>query len=380
MNIKTICMLAAAATLAAGCEKTANNNDEVVVTVNDAKLYRSEVDRDVAMLIEARKAQIPAEQLEAAKNAFGEQIANTFVMKTLLLAKAKELGVDKVSPEERAKREAEFVKANAGMPDAPKSVEDFAKKYPLGHDRAIQEFEDGIVIQKLLDREVVSKITVDPARVQAFIGNVVSNNAEKAKKGAGAEGKIKELKKSLEGLSGKDLDKKFAELAKANSDCPSKEKGGDLGEFTKGRMVKEFEEAAFSLPVGKVSDPVKTPFGWHLILVAKKTPAVEAKGDTPAEPEKVTASHILLMSQAPQPVPTKEQAESALKRPEEQSRLRAYFDALRKGAKITAPGFPGILPPEAKPAAAKPVAAPPAKPQTPPAAKDAAKKAPAQKK
>jgi len=59
----------------------------------------------------------------------------------------------------------------------------------------------------------------------------------------------------------------FAEEAKKNSLCPSSIEGGDLGFFGKGQMVPEFEEAAFNLPVGKVSLPIKTQFGWHLILV-----------------------------------------------------------------------------------------------------------------
>lgn len=67
----------------------------------------------------------------------------------------------------------------------------------------------------------------------------------------------------------------FAALAKKQSEDPgSKDKGGDLDCFGKGMMDKAFEEVAFKLPVGKVSEPVRSAFGWHYILVTKKVPPV----------------------------------------------------------------------------------------------------------
>lgn len=59
----------------------------------------------------------------------------------------------------------------------------------------------------------------------------------------------------------------FEALAKRFSKCPSKSKGGNLGWFGKGEMVPEFENAAFAAKKGEVVGPVKTEFGYHLILV-----------------------------------------------------------------------------------------------------------------
>ena len=62
----------------------------------------------------------------------------------------------------------------------------------------------------------------------------------------------------------------FEEYAQKYSLCPSGQRGGDLGYFGRGQMVKEFEDEAFELPVGEVSEPVLTDFGWHLIKVTDK--------------------------------------------------------------------------------------------------------------
>jgi peptidyl-prolyl cis-trans isomerase C len=57
----------------------------------------------------------------------------------------------------------------------------------------------------------------------------------------------------------------FGSLAQAHSSCPSKANGGDLGEFSPGMMVKPFEDATVATPLGGISEPVQTQFGYHLI-------------------------------------------------------------------------------------------------------------------
>lgn len=67
--------------------------------------------------------------------------------------------------------------------------------------------------------------------------------------------------------------KSFEEAAQECSTCPSGSRGGDLGEFGRGQMVKEFEEAAFNAEIGELVGPVKTQFGYHLIKVENKKEA-----------------------------------------------------------------------------------------------------------
>ncbi len=78
------------------------------------------------------------------------------------------------------------------------------------------------------------------------------------------------IKEIEEGLS-------FEDAAKKYSSCPSKEAGGNLGEFSKGQMVPEFDEAVFSMEEGELSAPVKTQFGYHIIKLIKKNPAGESE-------------------------------------------------------------------------------------------------------
>ncbi|KAG7397255.1 hypothetical protein PHYBOEH_001067 [Phytophthora boehmeriae] len=78
-----------------------------------------------------------------------------------------------------------------------------------------------------------------------------------------------EIAKELE-AAGDELESEFARLAKERSKCPSSRKGGDLGSFGRGQMVPEFDTVAFEKPLGAVHK-VRTQFGWHLVLITKRT-------------------------------------------------------------------------------------------------------------
>ena len=63
----------------------------------------------------------------------------------------------------------------------------------------------------------------------------------------------------------------FAEMAQQHSKCPSGQRGGDLGTFSQGQMVKEFDDIVFSADLGKVHGPIQTQFGYHLIEITSRT-------------------------------------------------------------------------------------------------------------
>ena len=314
---------------------------KVAAEVNGKKLTYGELDGDIAKLLGKQK--VPAERQEAMKKRFRDQLVQQFVIKTILLGEAEKKGV-KLTGDELKKREEEFLKSVAGRPGAPKTIDEMLEKYPLGKERAQRDVEENFVIRKLLEQEVTSKIKIDEKVLAEKFAAATSNYTAAVKAAAGAEDKVKGLKKQLDGLKGDALTNKFAQLAKEHSDCPSKAKGGGLGAFRRGQMVPEFDKVACASEPLNVSDPVKTQFGWHLVMVTKKFPAVEAKDGKPPEPEKVQASHILVSARVPKEPPTKEAFEKQMKRAQEQQATRKYIDALRAAAKIEAPDFPALKP------------------------------------
>lgn len=152
----------------------------------------------------------------------------------------------------------------------------FAK---MGEEMKLEETEDfqqilknakKDILAQLAIRETMKGVEVSDEEVKAYY----DANRQQFKKGAtisakhiltDAEDKCQTILDSI--LHG---EKTFEDAAKEFSTCPSGARGGDLGQFGRGQMVKEFEDVAFAAEIGEVKGPVKTQFGYHLIKVENK--------------------------------------------------------------------------------------------------------------
>lgn len=201
-------------------------------------------------VVETKEGNITKEEFyEALKDASGDQVLQQLVYEKVLAEKYK------VTDEEVDER-VQAVKDQLGdqfetalLSYGYKDEEDLRNKFKVA---------------MLQEKAATSEIKVTEEEMKEYYDSYEPNITARHILVAD-EATALEVKKKLEG--GAD----FAELAKEYStDTVSAEKGGDLGSFGKGQMVAEFEQAAYGLEVGQVSDPVQTEHGWHIIEVTKK--------------------------------------------------------------------------------------------------------------
>ncbi len=132
------------------------------------------------------------------------------------------------------------------------------------------------MLQQYNLRKMFNEITISDEEVKAFYdeNKGLYNRPEMVKAShilVDSEEKANDILEDItDGLS-------FEDAAKEFSSCPSKQEGGALGQFGKGQMVKEFEDAAFTMRVGEISAPIKTQFGYHIIKLTEHLPARSAE-------------------------------------------------------------------------------------------------------
>lgn len=232
--------------------------DKVVITIGDEKITEAQFED----LIEG----LPENYRNAARGPQKRAFADQIVQATLLSQEALKRKLDQ-DPKVKAMADYQrtVIFANAAFAAMQKDVK--------VDDAAIQKYYD----DHKVDYEVLKAkhilIRVKGAPMQARSGKPELTDEE-------ALAKAQEIRKRL--LAGED----FATIAKAESDdVGSGAQGGELGEFKKGMMVPPFEQAAFAAKVNEVTEPVKTPFGYHLIVVeshvtktvAEVRPEIETK-------------------------------------------------------------------------------------------------------
>ncbi|MBV8531026.1 MAG: peptidylprolyl isomerase [Candidatus Eremiobacteraeota bacterium] len=183
--------------------------------------------------------------------------------------------------------------------------------------------------QIVLDKALKSQVKISPAEVKQ---NFQQSHAQYDKPDQVSARHILvpnlALAQTIEGdlKSGQN----FADLAKKYStDTATKDKGGELGSFRRGQMVPAFDKYAFSAPIGKISPPVKSPFGYHIIQVESRTPGKKAT----------------LASATPQ-------IEDTLRQQHEAPLIQPFLQSLQQKATISVndPQFAGLFPSPAPPA------------------------------
>jgi peptidyl-prolyl cis-trans isomerase C len=257
--------------------------DSVAVTVNGIDITEGEIEKlikpQLDMMARQSSNQAPA-FVEQLKKMLRQQAVDAMIVGRLLDEKVKEANIV-VTEEQVIGRITEM--ASAQRP--PLSLEDFKneieKKYG-SFDKVKQEVQRGLGYEEFMQTQWAGKISVTeedakkyydenpkqfetPEQVRAshilIKPDTAAPAADPNQAKANARAKIQDLLKQIK--DGAD----FAEVAKANSDCPSAPQGGDLNFFPRGRMTEPFEEAAFKLQIGQLSDIVETSYGYHIIKV-----------------------------------------------------------------------------------------------------------------
>ncbi|MDD2540651.1 MAG: peptidylprolyl isomerase [Desulfuromonadaceae bacterium] len=282
-----VAALVTCASLASAAEPEAKKESPAAVAPSVAAPLQGPVARvngtaiDAIELRRAKKVLLRGQAVPAAQEAaIDRQAVEQLVSAELLYqaaAKMKVADLDKeidakvAQGKARFKDEQAFTKAMKDLEMDEKALRDYTRRE--------------LLISHFVETTFVPKVTVSDAEIRAFydknpdkftqpetvkashilIGVDAKASADDKKK---AREKAEKLRKELAG--GAD----FATLAKANSTCPSSQQGGDLGYFGKGQMVPAFEKAAFALKPGEISDVVETQFGYHIIKLTEKKPAV----------------------------------------------------------------------------------------------------------
>ncbi len=287
-----------------------------VALVNGVKISGKEYEREIDLQLQQAAQQgriIPEGMLPKVK----EDILNNMIDREVLYQESQKKKIA-VNAEE-VNNQIKTIK------DRFSSQEEFEKviaEMGVSEAEIRSQIERNLAIRALIDTQVIDKIQVSEADTRAYYNEnpALFKKPEQVKAShilIKVESDATDLEKAQKRIETAKIHQKlkdgqdFAELARQHSQGPSAENGGDLGYFGRGQMVKPFEDAAFALKPGEVSEIVETRFGYHLIKVFDK------------QPEGVMAYEEV-----------KERLTEHLKAQRIDQEARNYIDNLKKDAKI----------------------------------------------
>jgi len=273
----------------------------VIIEVDGAKMTKTQLDADVNRKMAALQNRIPADKMDQVRANLQKGLVEDFVVKTLLNNEVNRL---KITATDQEIDEA-IGKLKSTLP-ADMTIEDLMKKNQMTKEKMRDEIRLAIRINKLM----APKVKDLPKPTQKEIADYYKNNQKRfkvpeavharhiliAKAPGDSEKVLAEKKAKAEGLrkqvqGGAD----FAELARNNSDCPSKNQGGDLGNITRGQMVKPFEDAVFALKKNQIGPVVQTEYGFHVVQVLDIRPAKTIALDE--KTKGMISSHLIQVKQ-----------------------------------------------------------------------------------
>ncbi|RJP96352.1 MAG: peptidylprolyl isomerase [Desulfobacteraceae bacterium] len=281
-----ICMMATAlmcVSSAVAADKKSKGDKSAgsyIAKVNGVEISNTDLERKFN-LIKERYASMGMPLDDAKLQEFRKNILNSLIDQEVLYQESVAEGI-KVDPAEVSKELANFKKQFETEEAFKKQI----AQMNFTEEVIVTQITRSKSIQKFIEAKVMPGIVISDEDVKKYYDSHPDEFKLKERvhashilvkvdpKSPDAEKDKKAALKKIEGIKAK-IDKggDFAKLAEENSDCPSKAKGGDLGFFERGQMVKPFEDAAFGLKPGETSGIVETQFGYHIIKCQEKKEA-----------------------------------------------------------------------------------------------------------
>jgi peptidyl-prolyl cis-trans isomerase C len=290
--------------------------DNAVAVVNGVIIAQTDLDRALNQV--HQQAQFRGEQIDPARlTEIKQSLMERLIQQELLYQESRRSGVT-IDAGAVDQQVAQMRERFASQTDFQNAL----TKMNLSLPELRSQIERSLAVQRLLDEQILQKITITGEESKAFFDNNPNyfKQPEQVRashilikvdpKADAAE--LKKARQKIEAIQERlRADEDFAGLAQELSEGPSAAKGGDLGFFDRQQMVKPFADAAFALKPGEVSDVVQTRFGYHLIKVVDRKPE-----------SKLAYEDI------------RERLEESLKKQQAENKLAVYLQSLQEKATI----------------------------------------------